>query len=211
MNRTRIKFCGITCAADAALAADIGADAVGMVFYPKAAVAVSPNDARAIAAATPPFVSRVALFVNPSPDEVRAAIVAASPHYLQFHGDESPDFCESFGVPFVKAVRVRDANDIRCAESSYPKAAAVLLDSFCETTPGGSGKSFDWNLARNFRGPPLMVAGGLSVANVAAAVATCRPMAVDVSSGISRDDDRRRKDGAKMSAFAEAVNSATRD
>ena len=230
MTRTRVKFCGMTCAEDAAMAAQLGADAVGMVFYPPAKTAVAGDDARQIARALPPFVSRVALFVNPQADEVRAAMAAARPHYLQFHGDESPAFCESFGAPYIKAFRIRNAEDIARARTSHPNAAGILLDSFSEKTPGGSGESFGWELARGFDDHRLILAGGLTAENVGDAIKICGSgkngragvgagvgvgagagvgVGVDVSSGISRDNDRRRKDFEKMRSFMEAVCNAT--
>lgn len=209
MSRTRVKFCGMTCAEDAALAARLGADAVGMVFFPDAQTAVDNNAARDIARALPPFVLRTALFVNPSAAEVKSAIDAARPHCLQFHGDETADFCESFGAPYIKAFRVRDAEDIARAKESHPQASGILLDAFCESTPGGSGRSFRWDLAREFGDGRMILAGGLTADNVGEAIRICRPGAVDVSSGISRDDARRRKDFKKMRSFMEAVNNAT--
>ena len=206
--RTRVKFCGMTCAEDAAAAARLGADAVGMVFYPRAKTAVAEKDAREIVRALPPFVSRVALFVNPEGDEVRAAMEAARPHLLQFHGDESESFCKSFDAPYIKAFRVRDADDVLRAKHSHPDAAGILLDSFSEKTPGGSGESFGWALARNFGDPRMILAGGLTAENAGDAIAACRPGAVDVSSGISRDNDRRRKDFDKMRSFMEAIRNA---
>ena len=191
------------------MAARLGADAVGMVFYSRAQTAIAEGDAREIVRALPPFVSRVALLVNPQGDEVRAAMEAARPHFLQFHGDETEEFCKSFGVPYIKAFRVRDAEDVARAKVSHPDAAGILLDSFSERTPGGSGESFGWELARNFGDARMILAGGLTAENVGRAVAVCRPGAVDVSSGISRDNDRRRKDFDKMRSFMEATRNAT--
>ena len=191
------------------MAARLGADAVGMVFYSRAQTAIAEGDAREIVRALPPFVSRVALLVNPRGDEVRAAMEAARPHFLQFHGDETEEFCKSFGVPYIKAFRVRDAEDVARAKVSHPDAAGILLDSFSERTPGGSGESFGWELARNFGDARMILAGGLTAENVGRAVAVCRPGAVDVSSGISREGDRRRKDFDKMRSFMEATRNAT--
>ena len=191
------------------MAARLGADAVGMVFYSRAQTAIAEGDAREIVRALPPFVSRVALLVNPRGDEVRAAMEAAQPHFLQFHGDEAESFCKSFGVPYIKAFRVRDAEDVARAKVSHSDAAGILLDSFSERTPGGSGESFGWELARNFGDARMILAGGLTAENVGDAVAVCRPGAVDVSSGISRDNDRRRKDFDKMRSFMEATRNAT--
>ena len=191
------------------MAARLGADAVGMVFYSRAQTAIAEGDAREIVRALPPFVSRVALLVNPRGDEVRAAMEAARPHFLQFHGDEAESFCKSFGVPYIKAFRVRGAEDVARAKVSHPDAAGILLDSFSERTPGGSGESFGWELARNFGDARMILAGGLTAENVGRAVAVCRPGAVDVSSGISREGDRRRKDFDKMRSFMEATRNAT--
>ena len=211
----------MTRAEDAALAAQLGADAVGLVFYPPARTAVTAAAAREIAAALPPFVARVALFVNPSEREVREAMALARPHYLQFHGEESPAFCASFGMPHIKAFRVRDAADIARAQTDYPAADGVLLDAFSEKTPGGSGESFRWELARDFNDHRLIVAGGLTAENVGDALRAAGVVGgggkeggkkgragVDVSSGIARADDRRRKDFDKMRSFMEAVRDA---
>ena len=207
MNRIRVKFCGITCAEDAVRAAGLGADAIGMVFYPPAPVAVSAAEAREIARAVPPLVLRVALFANPRAHEVAAAVAAARPHCLQFHGDEPPDFCAGFGAPYIKAFRIRGADDIRRARDSHPDASGVLLDSFSEKVRGGSGETFGWALARNFPSP-FILAGGLKTENVGAAIRACAPWAVDVSSGIASAGNRRRKDFDKMRTFMEAVNNA---
>lgn len=207
-RRIRVKFCGMTDAQDAARAAALGADALGMVFFPPAQTAVSEAEARAVARAAPPLVSRVALFVNPRESEVAAAIAAARPHCLQFHGEESPAFCAGFGIPYIKAFRIRGAEDIRRARDAHPDASGILLDSFSEKVPGGSGESFGWELARDFS-RPFILAGGLTAENVGAAISSCRPWAVDVSSGTAVAGNRRRKDFVKMRAFMEAVNHAT--
>lgn len=201
MTSPRVKICGVTDPADAEAVAVAGADAVGAVFSPGFAPSVEVAAGRDVFAAVPAFVARVALFVDPDADLVRRVVEDASPDLLQFHGSEPPGFCAGFGLPYLKACRVRDAKDIIAVMGSHSSARGVLLDGFSERLPGGSGVRFDWSLARAVPRGRLIVAGGLTPENVAEAVAACRPAGVDVSGGVSAAGDRRRKDPDKVLRF----------
>ena len=142
--RTRIKICGITRVEDARAAVELGADAIGLVFYAPSPRNVGLAQARAIIAAIPPFVAIVGLFVDPAPDEVESVLHACSINLLQFHGDEAPDFCGGFGLPYIKAARVTANADLVQCLSPYHAAQGWLLDAYHDGLYGGSGKSFDW-------------------------------------------------------------------
>ncbi|TCW29065.1 phosphoribosylanthranilate isomerase [Gulbenkiania mobilis] len=195
----RIKICGITTPQDAQEAARLGADAVGLVFYPPSPRNVNPDQARAIVRALPPFVSVVALFVNPSREAVEAVLAACPVDILQFHGEESPDFCRSFHRPYLKAVRVRPGTDFSALAAAYADARGLLTDAFVEGVHGGTGTTFDWSLLPEERPLPLILSGGLDERNVAEAVRRVRPDAVDVSSGVEKS--KGIKDVARMAAF----------
>ncbi|MCQ4313450.1 phosphoribosylanthranilate isomerase [Pseudomonas stutzeri] len=184
MAIVRSKICGITSVEDALVAADAGADAIGLVFYAKSPRAVSIQQARAIIAALPPFVTTVGLFVNASRCELNETLDAVSLDMLQFHGDETPADCEGFHRPWYKALRVRAGDDIRGQAARYAGASAVLLDTFVSGIPGGTGVVFDWSLIPADLPKPLILAGGLTPQNVQQAIAQVRPFAVDVSGGV---------------------------
>lgn len=191
----------------AAAAVAAGADAIGMVFHPPSARRLELARAAAVAEAVRaagPFVATVAVLVNPAADTVREIIDQVAPSHLQFHGDESDDFCAAFGLPFIKALRVRPATDVRAASAQYPSARALLLDAHRDGVYGGSGETFDWCRARAGR-LPLILAGGLTAGNVATAIAQVKPFAVDVSSGVEVDGAPGRKDIGKIRAFCNAV------
>ena len=217
-HRTRIKICGITRIADARDAADAGADAIGLVFWPGTPRVVAPARAREIVAALPAYVSVVALFVDPTADEVRATLDAVPIDLLQFHGREPPEFCRAFGRRYVKAIAVKDDVDLLESSSSYGDAAGVLFDAFREgDLPGGTGRVFDWarlsSAVRSRIGVPVILSGGLDPDNVARAVRAVLPWGVDVSSGVEERDARgapRRgwKDAARIRAFVQGVRSA---
>ena len=210
MSRLRIKFCGMTHPDDVDFAARLGVDAIGMVFYPPAKSHVEIAAAADIVGALPPFVDAVALFVNPSSDEVRAVLDAVRPQFLQFHGDEEAGFCESFAMPYIKACRVREDKDIQKTQGAHPNAAGILADSYDKKEAGGSGRTFDWNLLPPPEASPnLVVAGGLNADNVNEAVSRLHPWGVDVSSGISLPDNRRRKSQDKMHHFFRAAIAAS--
>lgn len=200
---TRIKICGITRPEDGAEAARLGADAIGLVFYAKSPRHVGIEQARAVIAALPPFVSVVALFVNPEPDYVRAVLAECAIDMLQFHGEEDAVFCRSFQRPYLKAVRVKPGMDLAEIAAQYPDARAVLTDAFVEGAHGGTGATFDWSLLPEALPLPLILSGGLDEHSVAAAVAQVRPAAVDVSSGV--EASKGIKDAARMAAFISGV------
>jgi phosphoribosylanthranilate isomerase len=207
--RTRIKICGITRPGDALAAAQAGADAIGLVFYPPSPRYLSAERALDIRQALPPFVQTVALFVNPDAAQVAQVIGRLRPAMLQFHGDETPQFCAQFGMPYVKACRVRrgvsTGVDLLEYLRPFSGAAAWLLDSFVEAY-GGVGESFDWSLVPARRDRPLILSGGLARDNVAEAVRRVRPWGVDVSSGV--ESAKGIKDAAKIAAFIEEVRNA---
>ena len=216
--RTRVKICGITRVDDALAAAQAGVDAVGLNFWPGTPRRVTLEQARAIVAALPPFVSRVGLFVDPSVEDVRAALAAVPLDALQFHGQEPGTFCRSFGHPYLKAVAMREGVDLLESVSQFDDAAGLLFDAFQPgDLPGGTGHAFDWSrLTGEFRArlrPPLVLSGGLDPDNVARAIRTVQPYAVDVSSGVEErgaDGRPRRglKDAARIAAFMQGVRSA---
>lgn len=203
---TRVKMCGITRPQDGLAAAAAGADAIGMVFYGKSPRNVTLDQATAIVRALPPFVSSVALFVNPTPAEVDAVLQKVRPDVLQFHGEETPEFCRSFGVPYLKAARVRPDSDLLQFAASYADAQGFLLDAWSEAGHGGTGERFDWNLIPANLAKPLILAGGLTPENVRLAIATVHPWAVDVSSGI--EQSKGIKDAARIAAFMKEVENA---
>ncbi|WP_371366064.1 phosphoribosylanthranilate isomerase [Pseudomonas sp. QL9] len=199
MTAVRIKICGITRVEDALAAAEAGADAIGLVFYPKSPRAVSVQQARQILAALPPFVSSVGLFVNASRCELGEILDAVPLDMLQFHGDESAADCSGYHKPYLKALRVKAGDDIAAKAAEYPAASGILLDTYVEGVPGGTGAAFDWSLIPEQMPRPLVLAGGLTAENVAAAIRQVRPYAVDVSGGV--EASKGIKDAAKIRAF----------
>jgi phosphoribosylanthranilate isomerase len=216
MARTRIKICGITREQDLRAAVEAGADALGFVFYPKSPRYVTPGQAARLAAALPPFVSAVALFVNPTPEEVRAVTDAAPVALIQFHGDETAGECARIAAavrrPFVRAYRVKpdtSASDLLECEREYraasPWFSGLLLDTYVDAY-GGAGKVFDWSLIPKELAPRVVLSGGLSVQNATDAVLRVRPFAVDISSGV--EQQKGIKDARKVAAFIAAVRAA---
>lgn len=203
---TRVKICGITRVEDGLAAAQAGADAIGLVFVAKSPRHVTPEQARAVSRALPPFVSTVALFVNPTEAEVQAVLKTARPDVLQFHGEEPAAFCRSFGVPYLKAFRVRPGVDLLQSAASYDDAQGWLLDAWSEAAHGGTGERFDWDLIPRALPRPMLLAGGLTPDNVAAAVRATRPWAVDVSSGV--EASKGIKDAARIAAFIKEARNA---
>lgn len=199
----RIKFCGFTRAEDAALAATLGVDAIGVVHVPGSKRHVPLQAMPALRAAVPAHIDLVALFVNPDAETVRAVIAALQPSLLQFHGDEPDAFCSQFALPFIKAMAMGgNAGDIMQRQQDYPNATAFLLDGHAPGGMGGTGHAFSW------QGPvqlnkPVYLAGGLHAGNVAEAIAVVQPYAVDVSSGIESAPGV--KDEMKMRGFIEAA------
>lgn len=205
MKRTRIKICGIGNADDALAAVDAGADAIGLVFYPPSPRAVSEDQAASIIRALPPFVTRVGLFVNEDQARVKHLSDMLGLDCLQFHGDETAEYCSGFHQSYMKAIRVRQAEDIPLAIQGYPGASGLLLDAYKAGVPGGTGERFDWRWVPE-NGLGLVLAGGLNPDNVSAAIRTARPYAVDVSSGV--EDAPGKKSAAAMRAFTAAVKAA---
>jgi phosphoribosylanthranilate isomerase len=203
--RTRVKICGITRPEDGVAAAHAGADAVGLVFYPPSPRYLSVERALEIRDALPPFVQVVALFVNPDAAQVAQVIGRVRPGVLQFHGEEAPEFCAEFGVPFVKACRVREGVDLLKYLRPFSRAAAWLLDSHVAEY-GGVGESFDWALAPAVRERPIILSGGLGPANVMEAIRRVKPWGVDVSSGV--ESAKGIKDARKIAAFIAEVRNA---
>lgn len=193
----RVKICGITNVDDARHAAACGADAVGLVFFAKSPRCVEPEQARQIVAALPPLVAAVGLFVNETSARIREIATFCGLSALQLHGDERPQACLLPPWRVIKALRVRDGSSLTGLES-WP-VSALLLDAWQEGSYGGTGHRFDWSLAVNAAGPPIILAGGLTPDNVAEAVRTVRPWAVDVSSGVEATPGR--KDPAQVAAF----------
>ena len=219
MSRTRVKICGITEVEHGLAAARAGADAIGLVFWPGTPRKVTRERAAAIVAALPPFVTVVGLFVDPDPDDVRATLASVPLDCLQFHGDESPQLCRSFGRPYVKAIAAASGETALLEYASrYGDAAALLFDAPPSGgMPGGTGRAFDWSLltaalvARLAR--PIVLSGGLDARNVGAAIRSVRPWAVDVSSGVEAIGPDGRavkgiKDPARIAAFIEEVRHA---
>lgn len=206
--RTRVKICGFTRAEDVICAARMGVDAIGLVFYPPSPRNVDINQAIEIVSALPAFVSVVALFVDEQEARIQEILQSVPIDCLQFHGDESPETCRKYGKRYMKAVRVRQNTDISELARQYSDAAALLLDAWHPEAKGGTGFRFDWNLVpRNFT-LPIVLAGGLAPGNARTAIATVRPYALDVSSGV--EAEKGVKDADKMAAFLAEVNEGDR-
>ena len=203
---TAIKICGITRPEDALAAARAGAHAIGLVFYAKSPRHVAPARAAEIIRVLPPFVTTVGLFVDATAEEVRAAVAEAPVALLQFHGDETPEFCRQFKRPYVKAVRMKAGVDLLQYAQDYHDAKALLLDNYVEGLHGGSGVAFDWSLIPRGLPLPVILSGGLTPENVAEAVRRVRPSAVDVSSGV--ESAKGIKDAQKIAAFIKGVRNA---
>ncbi|MFC2973507.1 phosphoribosylanthranilate isomerase [Azotobacter bryophylli] len=203
MAAVRSKICGITRVEDALVAAEAGADAIGLVFYDRSPRAVSVQQARAIIAALPPFLTTVGLFVNASRCEIGEILDAVPLDLLQFHGDETSAQCEGHGRPYIKALRVRPGEDIAACCAEYNQASGILLDTYVPGVPGGTGEAFDWSLVPANLGKPVILAGGLTADNVRAAIAQVSPYAVDVSGGV--EASKGVKDAEKIRAFIREV------
>ena len=203
-HRVRTKICGITRVEDARAAIDAGADALGFVFYQASTRYIAPRPAQEIISQLAPFPAKVGLFVDPDREYVSAVLETVRLDIIQFHGDEEPGFCSSFGRPYIKAVRMKRDTDLQEMCRRYADAAALLLDSYSETEHGGTGACFDWGLIPAELSRPIILAGGLTVSNVRRAIAAYKPYAVDVSSGV--EFDKGIKDKAEMIAFIREVS-----
>lgn len=207
-SRTRVKICGITSAADADEAVQAGADALGFVFYDKSPRAITIDQAWAVFQTLPAFVTTTALFVNPDVALVERVIEDLKIDLLQFHGDESPAFCEQFSRPYIKAVRMQPVTDLEKLASQYGSSQGLLLDTYVKGIPGGTGAAFNWGWVlpekRQNVTLPVILAGGLNDENVGQAIRAVRPWAVDVSGGVESAPGQ--KSPEKIQAFIQAVN-----
>jgi phosphoribosylanthranilate isomerase len=206
---TRVKICGITRSEDAQVAVDAGADALGFVFYAPSPRAIDVDAAADVIAGLPAFVTTTALFVDPEPDLVERVIAATGVDLLQFHGNESPAFCDRFARPWIKALRMKPGLDLSATAAHYSGGRGILLDAYRPGVPGGTGDTFDWaRIPEALRGQ-IILAGGLTPDNVGRAVRDVRPYAVDVSGGV--EQSRGIKDPARVRAFIDAVRRADRE
>lgn len=213
MRRTRVKMCGMTTLEDALIAASVGVDALGFVFYEQSPRAVTPTQASEIISGLPPFVTSVALFVDETPSFIEAVIEETQIDLLQFHGEESAAFCEQFNRPYIKAIRMREQTDLPELMKVYDSAQGLLVDTYKKGVPGGTGETFNWgglteqlNAMPDEAKKPIILAGGLTPENVAQAIETVNPWAVDVSGGIEAFAGR--KSAEKIIQFMQEI---TRD
>ena len=204
--RPRVKICGITRVEDVRLAAALGADAIGVIFTPRSPRCVDAAQARAIRAALPPLTALVALLMDQDAAEVRTAIATARPDLLQFHGDETDDWCAQFGLPFFKTLPMATHTALTPRMASYSSAAGFVLDGHAPGEPGGQGKAFDWTSLPAI-GRPWLLAGGLTPHNIAAALRAAHPWGVDVSSGVEQSPGI--KDAARLQAFFDEIHRET--
>lgn len=201
----RIKICGLTRKQDVQTAVAEGADALGFVLYAPSPRSVTAEQAAELIQSVPAFVTTVALFVDESAQEIHRVLKICQFDLLQFHGDESPEFCRQFNRPYMKAIRVRSENDITIAVQNYPDAKALLLDAYVENLPGGTGQAFDWRLIPKLS-IPWVLAGGLNANNVADAIHQVQPFAVDISGGV--EASKGIKDSKKIQEFIREVRNA---
>lgn len=202
----RVKICGITRVEDALAAVRLGASAIGLVFWKRSTRYVAPGTAQEIIRALPPFVTTVGVYVDPDPEWVKETFFVAGLNLLQFHGDESPEFCQRFSLPYIKAVRVRPGLDLLQYAARYVEARGLLLDTYVDGAPGGTGHVFDWSLIPQNLPLPLILSGGLHAGNVTMAINQARPWAVDVSSGV--EASKGIKDAEKIAAFMRGVRTS---
>ncbi|TXI17750.1 MAG: phosphoribosylanthranilate isomerase [Nitrosomonas sp.] len=199
----RVKVCGITRYQDAMTAVQSGVDAIGFVFWPQSARFIDPDSAYRIAAKIPPFVCTVGVYVDPDISWVEKTTQTVKLNLLQFHGDETPEFCGQFSLPYIKAIRVKQDTDLLQYAERYSAAKGLLLDTYAENMPGGTGHVFDWRLIPQHLPIPLILSGGLNPNNVALAIKQIRPCGVDVSSGV--EISKGIKDEKKIFAFMQGV------
>ncbi len=204
-QRTRVKICGLTSTEDALFAVNCGADAIGLVFYEPSPRHVSIDQAWSIAESIPAFVTKTALFVNPDVEYVKTVLSAVKIDLLQFHGDESPEFCEQFGLTYIKAVRMREGIDLVALEARYSSSAGLLLDAYKEGIPGGTGEQFDWASIPSDIAKRIILAGGLKAENVQQAIQQVAPWALDVSGGV--EASKGVKSAEKIQKFMQQVMS----
>ncbi len=204
--RTRVKICGITRVEDALIAVAQGADAIGLVFYPPSPRYVTPAQAAEIVNALPAFITVVALFVDASRADVEAVLSQVNIDLIQFHGQETADECRQYGKSYMKAIRVKSDTNLVQYTTKYSDAKALLLDTYAEGVPGGTGQVFDWTIIPKNLSKPIVLAGGLDAENVEQAIRQVKPYAVDVSGGV--EFKKGIKDAAKIAAFMRGVSNA---
>jgi len=196
---TKVKICGITNTLDAQRVCDSGADAMGFVFYPPSPRNIQIKVAKSIVEKLPPFMTSVALFVNAEREMIEKVLHEVDIDIIQFHGDETAEFCTSFSRPYIKAIRMKEGLDLYAIEKEYATARALLLDTYKKGFPGGTGESFNWQQVPHDLSKPVILAGGLDADNVAQAIKQVRPYAVDVSGGV--EASKGQKDQHKIIAF----------
>lgn len=203
MSKTRVKICGITRLQDALDAIDAGADALGFVFYEPSPRYIAPESAASIIAQLPPFVTTTALFVNETEAQVKAIAELTGIDILQFHGDETPEYCRQFSRPYFKALRMSPDISVAMEVQRYAESRAILLDAYRPGVPGGTGEAFDWDRIPSNLSKPLILAGGLDQDNVYQAITQVTPFAVDVSGGVELS--KGLKDRSKIQQFMKEV------
>ena len=203
--RTRVKICGVTSVNDAMLAVEAGADAIGLVFYAPSPRHVEIEQAAQIAAEMPAFVTKTALFVNPDKEYVEQVLQSVAIDLIQFHGDESASFCEQFSRPYMKAIRMQENTDLNGLATTYATSSGLLLDTYVAGVPGGTGESFNWSWVPKKFALPIILAGGLTAANVKQAIEKASPWAVDVSGGV--EASKGVKSAEKIKQFMQQVMS----
>lgn len=196
---TKVKICGITNTMDAKIVCDAGADAIGLVFFPPSPRYVEIEQAINIVGSLPPFITSVALFVNETRAVIDNVLQQMPIDIIQFHGDETADFCTSFSRPYIKAIRMKEDLDLYAMQKEYASATALLLDTYKKGIPGGTGESFNWESVPHDLEKPVILAGGLNAHNVAQAIRQVRPYAVDVSGGVEAFQGK--KDQIQVTAF----------
>ena len=199
---TQIKVCGLTRLEDAVQVAKLGVDALGLIFYPPSSRNLTEDKAKTIRESLPPEIAAVAVVVNPHDELLETITNTIKPDFIQFHGDESERRCLEPGIPFIKAIRVRSAEQVRLAVESYPTASGLLLDAYVKDKVGGTGVTFSWDEVPQIE-KPIVLAGGLHSGNVAKAIAEVKPMAVDVSTGV--ESQAGLKDTSRVQEFIAAV------
>jgi phosphoribosylanthranilate isomerase len=202
-HRIRVKICGITRTQDAVLAAQLGVDAIGFVFYAKSPRAVQIAEAQRIIQALPAFISTVGLFVNETAETVRTVMQHVPIDILQFHGEETPAYCAQFNRPYIKAIRMQPETNLEMLAQRYETASALLLDTYVAGVQGGTGETFDWQQVPKGLTKPIIIAGGLTPENVQAAIIDTQPYGVDVSGGV--EARKGIKDPEKLTAFMRGV------
>ncbi|SFV79370.1 Phosphoribosylanthranilate isomerase [hydrothermal vent metagenome] len=201
----KIKICGFTNADNAREASLLGIDAIGLVFYDKSPRNVDVESALEIVNALPPFINRVGLFVNADSSFIDEVLCEVPLDTLQFHGDESVLECTQYAMPFIKAVRVNQDTNLMQMADDYHQASGLLLDAFNKDAYGGTGKAFDWSLAKVDIDLPIILAGGLNPDTVTEAIKQVNPYAVDVSSGVESEPGM--KDIVKIKQFIHKARS----